>query len=160
MENHFILSDQPMFENKAAFHESESVQYPTEREMVLYMFRLLDEYYRSINAAQDPVIDPLNARVTMKLSNGQTFEIPERIQRYALAQYAQAQRQRENVQTPQNQTWEQRIERDIRRDERVLEEDVKSDRFKQIVTVVLVVVVLYLLYKYFTYDRNYYASDF
>src|SRR5688500_853423 len=88
-----VNDDYKMFDNKMPLDETENTEAPTEEEMIRYMFNILNEYNRSLNAGTEPTVDPLNGRVVMRLRNGRTYEIPERIQRFAIARYVEATRE-------------------------------------------------------------------
>lgn len=149
-----VSGDYQMFDDKMPI-DSENTDKPSDVEMVRYMFRLLDEYNRSINAGQEPAINPLNGRVTMKLRNGQVYEIPERIQRFAIYRYVQASnntslRQQGQTQVPVQRTTETQETTTTSSEET----DKKNKMFTNVVVILLIVAIAYLLYRYFTEEDN------
>ena len=143
-----ISGDYQMFEDKMPVN-SENAAQPSEEEMIRYMFKILTEYNRSISEGQEPAINPLNGRVTMQLSNGQVYEIPEKLQRFSIARYMQAVNAANQQQVgaeAQRPTFRRRADEDID----VVKKDVESKKFMNIVSILLIAAIVYLLYKYFT----------
>lgn len=139
-----VNGDYQLFEDKMPI-ETETNDMPSQQEMIKYMFKILVEYSRSINAGEEPAVDPLNGRVTMRLNNGKVIDIPEEIQRFAIAQYVRA-----------AHAGDPRVQTAVQPQRRVIVEEDNSDKkdktMMNILIIVLIIVVVYLLYKYF--NRN------
>jgi hypothetical protein len=83
-----ISDDYKMFETKATVDYYDSItNHVSVEEMMKHMFDVLAEYDRCLSKKQDAKVNPMAGRVIMRVSNGTTFEIPENIQKLAIARY-------------------------------------------------------------------------
>lgn len=83
-----VSEDYKMFDTKAEVDFYNSIEnYVSVEEMMNHMFSVLTEYDRCLDNKQDAKVNPMSGRVMMRVKNGITFEIPENIQKMAIAKY-------------------------------------------------------------------------
>jgi hypothetical protein len=94
-----ISDDYKMFETKAPvdYHDDIS-NYVSVEDMMNHMFKVLVEYDRCMSEKQEATVNPMSGRVMMRMQNGLSFELPENIQRIAIAKYLETKNQKKDVQ--------------------------------------------------------------
>jgi hypothetical protein len=81
-----ISDNYKMFETKAPVEYHDDVKnYFTVEDMMNYMFNVLNEYDRCMSKKQDAQVNPMGERVHMRTETGIIFEIPQSIQKSAIA---------------------------------------------------------------------------
>jgi hypothetical protein len=90
-----ISDDYKMFETKAEvdFHNN-ITNFVTVEQMMEHMFAVLAEYDRCMANKQDAKINPMTGRVSMRVQNGLSFEIPENVQKLAIVEYLEMKNRR------------------------------------------------------------------
>lgn len=86
-----VSEDYKMFDTKAEVDFYNSIEnYVSVDDMMKHMFAVLVEYDRCLDKKQDAKVNPMSGRILMRVSNGLTFEIPENIQKIAIAKYLES----------------------------------------------------------------------
>jgi len=109
-------------------------------EMIRYMFKILEEYDRSMSIGHDPEINPMSGRISMQLNDNTSIDIPENVQRYAISLYVDMKKNKNS-----NETVFNTIEDDTKS---VLDQIIKNKKMiLTIFVVILVCITLYILYQ-------------
>jgi hypothetical protein len=169
-----ISDDYKMFETKALVdYHDDITNHVSVDDMMNHMFHILEEYERCMSEKQEAAVNPMSGRVMMNVGNGLTFELPENIQRIAIAKYLEMKSRGKDVSKCLEQK-EQNIENfdsDNNKDgcnENVEEFSECYDKMKKMVapkikkirmpnrktalTILLIIIIVYATYKY--YEEN------
>lgn len=93
-----ISDDYKMFETKAPVdYHDDITNYVSVEDMMNHMFKVLVEYDRCMSEKQEAAVNPMSGRVMMRIKNGLSFELPENIQRIAIAKYLEMKNQKKDV---------------------------------------------------------------
>jgi len=142
-----VSGDYTMFDSKMELNEQRESPVD-ENDMMAYMFGVLKEYERCLSNGEDAKVNPMSGRVQMQLQDGSSVDVPEHIQRSAIAQFLEM--KKNNVVAPQQVQLEESMP------QRFINKVTPTTRKGKIVTVVaivLLVVILYMLYKYIHKDE-------
>jgi hypothetical protein len=92
-----INNDSEMFDLKDTVnYHNDITNYVSVEEMVAYMFAVLEEYDRCMLKKQEAEINPMSGRVMMRMKNGLSFELPENVQKFAIAKYLEMKEKKRN----------------------------------------------------------------
>jgi hypothetical protein len=93
-----ISEDYTMFDTKASVdYHDDITNYVSVDDMMNHMFKVLAEYDRCMSQKQEAAVNPMSGRVMMRMKNGLSFELPENIQRIAIAKYLEIKNQKKDM---------------------------------------------------------------